>query len=86
MKRVTLTIHADNDACEETRDYVFKDTVRVAVGFDGKDKRCWATRYNDSSWTIAIGRMVINDISQETMLDLLNSINNETAKEKANVS
>ena len=84
MKYLRVTTDVYNEACQEERELVFKnkETLTATVRFnDNTPSYVWATRFNDRTWHLSVGGLSIEGISQETMLKILNAINEESGKQ-----
>ncbi len=84
MKYLRVRTDVYNDSCQEERELVFKnkETLTATVRFNNdKPNYIWATRFNDRTWHLSIGGLSLEGINQETMLKLLNAINEESGKQ-----
>ena len=90
MRKITVNTTVNNDVCEESREYTFKNerTLNATIYLDPKKRSStWASSFSDNTWSIAIGNVHIHDISDKEMVRLLEKINIETrTKEKDNVT
>ncbi len=84
MKYLRVRTDVYNDSCQEERELVFKnkETLTATVRFNNdKPSYVWATRFNDRTWHLSVGGLSIEGITQDTMLKILNAINDETEKQ-----
>ena len=84
MKYLRVRTDVYNDSCQEERELVFKnkETLTATVRFNhNTPSYVWATRFNDRTWHLSVGGLSIEGISQETMLKILNAINEESGKQ-----
>ena len=79
MKYLRVKTDVYNDSCQEERELVFKDkkTLTATVRFGDKASYVWATRFNDGTWSFSIAGLTLDNVSEETMLLLLQKINLE---------
>ena len=79
MKYLRVRTDVYNDSCQEERELVFKDkkTLTATVRFGDKASCVWATRFNDGKWSFSIAGLTLDNVTEETMLLLLQKINLE---------
>jgi hypothetical protein len=89
MRKITVNTTVNNDVCEESREYTFKnERVLTATAFLNPEKQSviWANSFSDGTWSIAIGNVHIHDISDAEMIRLLEKINIESETKEENVT
>jgi hypothetical protein len=89
MRKITVNTTVDNDVCEESREYTFKDARYIGATihlYPEKQGAMWANSFSDGTWSLSIHNVQIHDISDSEMIRLLEKINAESIRKEENVT
>tara|TARA_B100000508_G_scaffold94077_1_gene73495 strand:- start:438 stop:719 length:282 start_codon:yes stop_codon:yes gene_type:complete len=85
MRKITVNTTVENDVCEESREYTFKNARYIGANIylhPDKQGAIWAHSFSDGTWSISVHNVQIHDISDAEMVRLLEKINSESTKEE----
>ena len=85
MKSVRVSTTVSNEACQEQREYLYKDsklTVSIVMHPD-KESYVWASYFdNDKTWTVSFGNLTISNIGEKDWAKLNEQVQQQIANNK----
>ena len=85
MKSVRVSTTVSNEACQEQREYLYKDsklTVSIVMHPD-KESYVRASYFdNDKTWTVSFGNLTISNIGEKDWAKLNEQVQQQIANNK----
>ena len=79
MRKLTVNTTVTNEVCDERRTLTFDNTNLAASVFMDDKELVWASNAR-GLWTVGLGKLMVQDITDKQMISLVDSITNETNK------